>query len=224
MAIRAIIADHQKMFAEGIQAILTDIKHNLLKVVGVAYDAEELRRMLDFPVDLLILELSMFESEGIKFITWLKKTKPETRVIVLSSYGDPQIVREAFINGIDGYVIKSNNSLDLLQCIEKVMEGSTYLGEGLRLSPELKIQKKSVNIEHTHTKVYEDRFLLKQLLTKREKEILSLIVQFKNNKVIAQELFISDQTAAAHRKRIMKKFGVNNTVNLIKFSLDHELV
>ena len=67
-------------------------------------------------------------------------------------------------------------------------------------------------------------FLLKQKLTKREREILGLIVQFKNNKAIGQELYISDQTVSAHRKRIMKKLGVNNSVNLIKFSLDHQLV
>jgi len=73
-------------------------------------------------------------------------------------------------------------------------------------------------------KLLEDSFLLRQKLTRREREILTLIVQFKNNKAIAQELFISDQTVIAHRKRIMKKLGVNNSVNLIKISMDHQLV
>lgn len=102
------------------------------------------------------------------------------------------------------------------------MEGRTYLAEGLRLAPEYDKQKKSSQREKR--KIFEDRYLLKQKLTKREKEILTMIVQYKNNKTIAEELFISDQTVSAHRKRIMKKFGINNTVKLIKFSLDHQLV
>jgi DNA-binding NarL/FixJ family response regulator len=102
-----------------------------------------------------------------------------------------------------------------------VMEGKTYMADGIRISPEFVNQP---NTASKKIKVYEDRFLLKQKLTKREKEILTYIVQFKNNKTIAEELFISDQTVSAHRKRIMKKFGVNNTANLIKFSVDHQLV
>ncbi|MBC7885085.1 MAG: response regulator transcription factor [Saprospiraceae bacterium] len=223
MATRAVIADNQKMFTEGIKAILTEMTYPPIKIVGVAYSLDELRKMVEFPIDLLIFELAIAENEGTTFISELKKVLPNIRIIILSNYGDPQLVRDAFMQGADGYVLKSNNSLELIQCIDTVLEGKTYLAEGLRLTPEFEHQKKYVSSEKS-SKIYEDRFLLKQKLTKREKQILSLIVQFKNNKVISQELFISDQTVSAHRKRIMKKFGVNNTVNLIKFSLDHQLV
>lgn len=223
MATRAVIADSQKMFTEGIHAILTEIKYPPLKIVGLAYSLEELKKMFAFPIDLLILELAMVESEGSAFISELKKAIPHIRVIVLSNYGEPHLVREAFLHGADGYVLKSNNSIELIQCIDKVMDGNTYLADGLRLTPEFVNQKKPTSAAK-NVKVYEDRFLLKQKLTKREKQILSHIVQFKNNRLIAQELFISDQTVSAHRKRIMKKFGINNTVDLIKFSLDHQLV
>jgi len=140
----------------------------------------------------------------------------------LSNYGEAHFVRDAFIQGADGYVLKSNHSLELIQCIDQVLEGKTYLADGLRLTPEFDKKERASSTDRK--KVYEDRYLLKQKLTNREKQILSLIVQFKNNKTIAQELFISDQTVSAHRKRIMKKFGVNNTVNLIKFTIDHQLV
>ncbi len=222
MATRAVIADHQKMFTEGIQAILTEMKFPPVKIVGVAYSLEELNIMTAMPIDLLIIELAIAESKGAAFISELKKLQPGIRVIVLSNYGEPHLVRDAFIQGADGYVLKSNHSLELIQCIDSVLEGKTFLAEGLRLSPEFDKQKKVTNTDKK--KIYEDRFLLKQKLTNREKQILSLIVQFKNNKAIAQELYISDQTVSAHRKRIMKKFGVNNTVNLIKFTLDHQLV
>lgn len=223
MATRAVIADNQRMFTEGIQAILSDMQYPSIKVVGIAYSLTELNTMLEFPIDLLIVEPAIAVSQGNGFISELKKSNPSCRIIILSTYGEPHLVREAFIQGADGYVLKSNNSLELIQCIEKVLDGNTFLADGLRLTPEFAKQKKSLPSER-NAKPYEDRFLLKQKLTKRETEILSLIVQFKNNKVIAQELFISDQTVSAHRKRIMKKFGVNNTMNLIKFSMDHQLV
>ncbi|MBK9736126.1 MAG: response regulator transcription factor [Saprospiraceae bacterium] len=223
MATRAVIADNQKMFTEGIQAILTDMKFPPIKIVGIAYTFTELKKMMEFHVDLLIIEPAIAEAEGSVFMSELKKSLPNIRIIVLSNYGEPNLVRDAFLHGADGYVLKSNNSLELIQCIDSVLDGKTYLAEGLRLTPEFIKEDKSIH-PLKETKVYEDRFLLKQKLTKREKHILSLIVQFKNNKVIAQELFISDQTVSAHRKRIMKKFGIKNTVNLIKFSIDHQLV
>lgn len=222
MATRAVIADHQKMFTEGIQAILKEWKYPGIKIAGVAHTLEELNKMTEFPIDLLIIELALADNLGTSIISELKKSQPDIKIIVLSSYGDPSLVREAFIKGADGYVLKTNHALELTQCIDFVMEGRTYLAEGLRLSPLYDKQKSNFTTEKK--KVGEDRLLLKQKLTKREKEILSLIVQYKNNKAIAQELYISDQTVSAHRKRIMKKFGINNTVKLIKFSLDHQLV
>lgn len=222
MAIRTVLADHQKMFTEGVQSLLNELKVLTVKIVGVAYSYEELVQMTLMPIDLLILELSMIEGPGVAYISDLKKNHPNIRVIILSNYGDPSLVREAFINGADGYVLKSNHSIELIQCIDQVLEGKTYMAEGIRLSPELDKSKK-LNAPEKN-KLIEDRFVLRQKLTNREKEILALIVQFKNNKMIAQELYISDQTVSAHRKSIMKKLGVNNTVNLIKFSIDHQLV
>ncbi len=222
MATRAVIADHQKMFTEGIQAILTEMQFPPIKIVGVAHSLDELNKMTEFPIDLLIMELALTDQHGATYISELKVMWPDIKIIILSNYGEANIVREAFIQGADGYVLKSNHSLELLQCIEFVMEGRTYLAEGLRLAPEYDKQKKSSQREKR--KIFEDRYLLKQKLTKREKEILTMIVQYKNNKTIAEELFISDQTVSAHRKRIMKKFGINNTVKLIKFSIDHQLV
>jgi DNA-binding NarL/FixJ family response regulator len=222
MATRAVIADNQKMFTEGIQAILTEMRFPPIKIVGVAHSLEELNGMSEFPIDLLILDLALADHLGTSLISEQKLSRPGVKIIILSNYGDSQFVRDAFIQGADGYVLKTNHSLELIQCIDFVLEGKTYLAEGLKLAPEFDVKKKSSINEKR--RIYEDRYLLKQKLTKREKEILAMIVQYKNNKTIAQELYISDQTVSAHRKRIMKKFGINNTVNLIKFTIDHQLV
>ncbi len=222
MALRAVLADHQKMFTEGVKALLKEMKCTTIKIVGTVHSQEELFDMTKYPIDILIVELTFGGTLDTSLLSELKEKHPEMKVIILSSYSESHIVREAFIKGADGYVSKSNNILELIQCIDFVAEGKTYIGDGLRLSPTYdKNKKTSPTVKKTSI---EDRYLLKQKLTKREKEILSLIVQFKDNKTIAKDLFISDQTVSVHRKRIMKKFGVNSTVNLIKFSMDHQLV
>jgi DNA-binding NarL/FixJ family response regulator len=222
MAIRTVIADYQRMFAEGIQALLSDVPYPPLKVLGVAHSIDEVEKMSFMGIDLLIVELAMAEKSESSLLGEMKRKFPAMRIIVLSNYGDSALVREAFKQGADGYVLKSHHILELIQCIDAVMTGKTYMAEGLRLAPELKRVENQNDVESK--KLLEDSFLLRQKLTRREREILTLIVQFKNNKAIAQELFISDQTVIAHRKRIMKKLGVNNSVNLIKISMDHQLV
>lgn len=222
MALRAVLADHQKMFTEGVKALLKEMNCTTIKIVGMVHTQEDLFNMIIFPVDILIVELTLGGKLDSSLISEIKQRHPDLKIIILSVYGEPHIVREAFINGADGYVSKSNHILELVQCIDFVADGKTYIGDGLRLSPVYDKTKKSTSaIKKTSL---EDKYLLKQKLTKREKEILHLIVQFKDNKTIAKELYISDQTVSVHRKRIMKKFGVNSTVNLIKFSMDHQLV
>jgi DNA-binding NarL/FixJ family response regulator len=117
-------------------------------------------------------------------------------------------------------VLKSNQSLELFQCIDRVMDGHTFVAEGLSLTPEYNKNKTQPEPKLK----FDERFALKQKLTKREREILGLIVQCKNNKDIASELYISDQTASVHRKSIMKKFGVNTTNALIKFTLENQII
>ncbi|MBK9257395.1 MAG: response regulator transcription factor [Saprospiraceae bacterium] len=223
MATRAIIADNQKMFSEGLQHLLNGFKYPTLKIVGIAHTKEELLNLIKFPTDLLIMEIAINEGEGPKLISELKKACPNLKIIILSAYGESNLVKDAFIKGVDGYVLKANSSIDLAECIEDVMDGKTYIAEGLQLTP---ASSRSVNgaSPTKSQKVYEDRFLIRQKLTKREKEILALIVQAKNNKEIARELYISDQTVSVHRKNIMKKLSVKNSVNLIRFAMDNRLV
>ena len=222
MATRAVIADHQKMFTEGIQAILTEMQFPPIKIVGVAHSLDELNKMTEFPIDLLIMELALTDQHGATYISELKVMWPDIKIIILSNYGEANIVREAFIQGADGYVLKSNHSLELLQCIEFVMEGRTYLAEGLRLAPEYDKQKKSSQREKR--KIFEDRYLLKQKLTKREKEILQLLLSGKGNKEIAEALEISKRTAEVHRFNLMKKLKVKNLIELANKAKEYSLL
>ncbi|MBK6362369.1 MAG: response regulator transcription factor [Saprospiraceae bacterium] len=223
MALKAVIADHQAMFTEGLQAILHNMKSPPIKIVGVANHPDELTRLTPFYFDILILDIGIFSNLGLDTIQEIKKAKPNVKIVVLTTYSDPSMVRDSFLKGVDGYLLKTGQIIELFECIEDVFQNKTFLGEGVRLSPEKKTVKKNTDPVSAY-KVYEDRFLLKQKLSRRESEVLRHIVNAKSTKEIAEELYISNQTVSAHRKSIMRKLGANTTANLIKFALENQLV
>ncbi len=222
-AIKTVIVDNQRMFVEGLKAFMEKVKTPTLKFVGELEKAEGLSQVIeDEEADLLLIELSLPDQDGLAILPGLRARFENLKIIILTSYGDTKFVKEAFQSGADGYVVKSNSTIELVQGITEVMKGHTFLAKGLRITPENK--KNGMNKEVANRSFYEDRFVIRQKLTRREQEILQLITQAKNNKEIAKELYISDQTVGVHRKNIMRKLGVRNTVNLIKFALEYQLV
>jgi DNA-binding NarL/FixJ family response regulator len=219
MTVRAIIADNQIMFSEGLQSLLKESKNTTVKVIGIATSKEELEELLIFPFEMVIINPSLYNHEDFSWINELRKVKPNLKFVILTEIFNHKIIKSAFVNGADGYVLKSNHPVELYQCIDRVMEGHTFMAEGLTVTPEYRAKG------NPEPKLkFDERFAYKQKLTRREREILSLIVQCKNNKDIAKELFISDQTASVHRKSIMKKFGVNTTNALIKFTIENQII
>ena len=222
--IRTVILDTHRMFAEGLSELMKGIDSVDVEVVAKFQRGQALKSYIfSNEVDLLIMELCLPDMDGLKLIPELRKMDKSLKILVLSSYSDSKFVKKAFQSGADGYISKSNTAYDLKDGIEQVLHDRTYIAEGLHITPPANkkiLDGKSFNGHPT----YKDRFLIQKRLTKREQEILHLITQAKNNKEIASQLFISDQTVGVHRKNIMRKLGVKNTVNLIKFAIEHQLV
>jgi len=221
MEANIVVLDCQKMFVEGLDAYF-NLYEKRFKIKDRVCSAEELQKaILDEEFDILIMELNIPDQDGLSIIQQSRSEYPEIKILVLSSYTDSKLVRNAMINGADGFVAKKSTFQELMFALEEIMEGNTYIGDGLRTSPAAyKKDAKPAKIKSE----YNDTFTLKQKLTKREQEILELITQGKSNKHIGKELFISFQTVGVHRKNIMKKLGIRNTVSLIKFALENHLV
>lgn len=221
MEANIVVLDCQKMFVEGLDAYFK-LYEKTYNIVNQVCSAEELQNaILEDEFDVLIMELNIPDQDGLSLIQHLRKDNPEMKILVLSSYTDSKLVRNAMINGADGFVAKKSTFRELIYALQEILEGSTYIGDGLRTSPAA--FKKKENVVETKSE-YNDTFTLKQKLTKREQEILELITQGKSNKHIGKELYISFQTVGVHRKNIMKKLGIRNTVSLIKFALENHLV
>ncbi len=220
-AITSVLVDKQSIFRAGLKAFFKNNWDTLVQVVGEESTAEGLLLYLQSNIhtDLVFLDLNLPDQDGLELIPQIRKRFKYLKIMVLTSYSDYKFVGQALKNGADGYILKSNEPLDLIQGVKEVMDGNTYIAPGLHITP-----PNGKRLSNGKESIYEDRFVIKQKLTKREHEVLELITQAKNNKEIAKELYISDQTVGVHRKNIMRKLGVRNTINLIKFALENQIV
>lgn len=218
--VQTILADDQRIFIEGLKAVLHDKSPFPINVVSCVFNGRELLHTLRRqPADLLILDLKLPEKDGLEVLKILHKDCLPTSVLILSRYDDPKIIKMAFKYGADGYILKDKNVGELFTAIREVLAGNTFTGEGVSF-----YKKRARNGNGQASYAFQDSFVKRHNLTKREMEILQLITEALSNKEIARELFISDQTVSVHRKNIMRKLGVSNTAALMKTAYDNSLV
>ncbi len=221
--VKIVIADDHQLFVAGLKSLITDTEELSFKIVGIANDGDEAMNLLrKTQPDVLILDLNMPQKDGLDILGSVREQFPKLRILALTMYDDSKIVKTAFKAGVDGYALKTSGKDELMEAIKVILSGKTFFGEGVRLNDPFEM----VNGKRTKKEndPYEDRFIKKYNLTKREIEILRLITLALSNKEIAKELFISDQTVSVHRKNIMRKLGVSNTAGLIKVAYDNSLI
>ena len=220
-AISSVIVDNQSIFRAGLKSFFSALDEPNVEVIGEEKTAEGLILFLhkNLSTQLVLLDLNLPDQDGLELIPQIRRQFKTVKIFVLTSYSDYKFVGQALKNGADGYILKSNETDHLIEGIQEVMLGNTYIAPGLHITP-----PNGKRLTNGKKSIYEDRFVIKQKLTKREHEVLELITEAKNNKEIAKELYISDQTVGVHRKNIMRKLGVKNTINLIKFALENQLV
>ena len=220
--IKVVVADEQNLLIDGLKHLLQECtgnyKFEVQDCINTGEELLNLARTKDF--DLVIMDLKLPVIDGIEIIHRIKDYNPNSRILILTSYNSNKFVKTAFKQGADGYILKNSSTEELKTAMEEVLNGSAHMGNGVGISPEKNgIKKKNENAVW----IIEDNFLIKNYLTKRELEILSQIANLKDNKEIAQDLYISDQTVSVHRKNIMKKLKVNDNQALRDIAMHHGL-
>lgn len=215
--------DSQVLLSEGLSTLFEKNKYPRIKVM------QKCTNIVDFlgkdlkGIDIIFMDIDLNGDDAIPYIPELKSKYADAKVVIFTNHGDPKFVKEAMKRGADGYILKTVDYLEVIECIEEVLKGNIYVGEGLSITPPAPNTKNGI-VYANRSRIHEDKYLIRQKLTKREQEVLKLISQAKNNKEIADELYISDKTAGVHRKNIMRKLGVRNTLNLIRYVVDNQLI
>jgi DNA-binding NarL/FixJ family response regulator len=214
------IADAHPIFLAGLKALIGQygggrFRINISGAVRTGLQMADLVR--SGRVDVLVCDITLPDTEGSKLIASLKKIRPDLKILVVTAEEDPRMVKAAFRAGADGYLLKTANETEVFGALESVLEGRTYIGDGVKLLNHARGTSVGENSA-------ENRFARYYGLTKRELEVMRLIGQAMNNKEISGKLFISDQTVSVHRKNIMRKLRVNNTAHLIKIAFENNLV
>ncbi len=216
MRLNVLIVEDHRLFGESLSALLQVSKKWQVQIVHMSDGTDDLPKFLQRKrVHLVILDLNLGAINGLDLIKPIKAAQDKTKILVLSGYSSEKYVKTAFINGADGYILKSANLPELETGIETVLTDNTFMGEGVQVTAN-RLRERNGQTPRNGMDPYADSFLMRHRLTNREREILQLITQAYSNKEIAQKLFISDQTVSVHRKNIMRKLGVSNTVSLVK--------
>jgi len=203
------ILDDHRIIIQGIQTALEESTH--INIVCSAESKNDILSELD-GLDILLLDINLREEDGVTICKQFKESHPDLKIICLTSFVQVSFIKAMLRNGADGYLFKNVSTDELINAIETVDAGDRYLG-------------KEVNEELIKDSLEQNRkshsFIPK--LTRRESEILSLIVDELTNQQIASKLYISLSTVETHRMNICAKLGAKNTAgmvrNAIKFGL-----
>lgn len=202
--INVIIADDHRLVAEGIARLIDESGE--AKVTGIAKDLGEAEMLLRAQeCDILLLDVAMPDGDGLEAIGRLSSLRPRLRVIVLTSYAEPAVVRRAMDSGAKGYILKNSAPGELIDGIEVVADGDTFLSHDAR---RLLIGNSEAAPE----------------LTAREREILRLVVEGLSMKEIADRLCLGFETVHSYTKYIRQKLGCNNTASMVRTAIERHLV
>lgn len=214
--IRVVLADDHVFVRDGIKSLLENEAN--IEVVGEATDGlEALKSVENNAPDIVVLDIRMPNLTGIEVVEKLRSQKNAVKIVMLSMHESEEYVLKSIKAGADGYLLKGSSKEEFLKALHTVAEGGKYFSGDIS----------SILIgQLNNTALYSEGKPLsseEMLITKREKEILSLLLSGKGNKEIADALDISKRTAEVHRFNLMKKLKVKNLIELshkaIEFSL-----
>ena len=208
MKTEIIIIDDHKIFGEGFCSLL---ENNNFRVKRVFQSPKKALNYLNNNViGLVFCDINMPEINGLDLINKIKKINSECKVIMISMYTEKNIIKKALENNADGYLTKNCSIEDIKTAISN------------NYSTEKKFISKTINNNDKNDD--SDNFALKYRLTNREKEIISHILKEKSNSEIGELLQISKRTVETHRKNIMLKLDVKNSIGIAVKVLKHKLV
>jgi two-component system nitrate/nitrite response regulator NarL len=215
--IRVVLADDHVFVRDGIKSLLENEAN--IEVVGEATDGVEALKIIEsLNPDLLILDIRMPNLNGIEVVENLRNHNKSLKIVMLSMHESEEYVLKSIKAGADGYLLKGSSKEEFLKAIHTVANGGKYFSGDISSILISQLSNPGATIESK--KNLEEELLI----TKREKEILTLLLAGKGNKEIADTLEISKRTAEVHRFNLMKKLKVKNLMELSNKATEFSLL
>ncbi|MBS1744058.1 MAG: response regulator transcription factor [Bacteroidetes bacterium] len=208
--IRILIADDHSVVRKGLKQIL-------LEGFPTAYieevpDAEEMiKKIMQFPWDVVISDLSMPGRSGLEALQQLKQINPKLPVLILSIHPEDQYALRVLKAGASGYLSKDMAPDELVNAVQRVMLGKKYITASIAEKLASVLDQDSGKAAH-------------ESLSDREFSVLKLLAAGKSVSEIAESLFLSVTTVSTYRSRIMAKMGMKNNADLTLYSIEHKLI
>jgi len=207
MCIKVILADDHKIVRNGLRSLLEKDLH--MEVIAEAADgreAVELTRKLK--PDIIVMDLTMPDRNGIEATRQIVATTPGTKVLALSMHSDRRYIAGALDAGVSGYLLKHCAFDELIRAIQAVAANQTYLSPDIAHIVVEGYANPSANTSSTLA-----------VLTAREREVLQLVAEGKTAKAIASVLSVSIKTVETHRSQIMNKLDIHSVAELTKHAI-----
>ena len=207
--IRVLLADDHPIVRTGLKLLL-DAEEDMTVVAEAGEVDTTRRRVSGYKPDVLVLDLNMNGLEGIDVLRQAKRASPDLKVVILTMHTGREYVSRALAEGADGYLLKDSAVQDLAAAIESVVGGRTFF------SPAIQQQMAEMVRDGPRQGL--------QLLTDREREVLTLIAQGLSTKEIASALDIGPRTVDTHRANLMRKLGVKSVALLTQVAIREGIV
>lgn len=202
--INVLITDDHILLTEGLKKIINDSE--IARVIAVTHNGNDCRYLLkEILPDVLLLDINLPDTDGISLCAELKSVYPSLKILALTSYGEYTMVRRMMESGASGYILKNAMAEEMLEGIEAVASGNTFLCHEVDL-----LMKKQAN-----NAIW---------LTPRERQLLQLIAEGNTNQEIAEKIFLGVETVNSYRKNLLFKLGARNTAVLVKMAFEQKLI
>jgi two-component system response regulator NreC len=206
------LADDHALFRQGLRSLLAG--SDSVEVVGEATDGREaIEKARQFNPHVILMDIGMPGMGGLEATRRIHKENPDTKILVLTQYEDPEYILSMLRAGAKGYITKTATAEELDTAVKTVHRGESYLYPSAATT--------LVDEYLTHVGAEKDEY---ERLTDREREVLQLVAEGRTNSEIADLLFISVKTVLRHRTNIMEKLGFHNRTELIKYAISKGII
>jgi DNA-binding NarL/FixJ family response regulator len=215
-AYRVLVVDDHDVVRRGVRALL-ESQPGIEVSCEAATGVEAVEHVKKGKADLVILDLTMPEMNGLEAARLIRETSPETEVLVLSMHFSEEIAREVLRVGARGYLLKSDANTELIAAVQRLRQGKSFFTSRLTASmADMFVHGASTSTQEGQIAGFP--------LTQRELEIVRLLAEGKSNKEAAAAIGVSTRTVESHRNHVMRKMKFASFSDLIRFALRNNLV